>query len=187
MKSKFLLLPILISILSGCSKRENEPFIQEESIGLDSLYQQPQNPFMGIPEKMSVVHVRTSAIKYNPWQKFYVSPVDATIIMWPSDDKTLAIKDVDKALEGIALDTKTNTEVKTENITKSSGIQLQDYRPGKYLIAVILDADAESGKRSYSSQEITLREYGKIYMHKIFSKDVKDGEFEEWSPKLIEK
>ncbi|WP_313263953.1 hypothetical protein [Sphingobacterium sp.] len=187
MKSKFLLLPILISILSGCSKRENEPFIPEESIGLDSLYQQPQNPFMGIPEKMSVVHVRTSAIKYNPWQKFYVSPVDATIIMWPSDDKTLAIKDVDKALEGIALDTKTNTEVKTENITKSSGIQLQDYRPGKYLIAVILDADAESGKRSYSSQEITLREYGKIYMHKIFSKDVKDGEFEEWSPKLIEK
>ncbi len=43
------------------------------------------------------------------------------------------------------------------------------------------------GKKAYSSKEITIKEYGKYYMHKIFSFDAKEREFEEWSPKIIEK
>ena len=77
--------------------------------------------------------------------------------------------------------------MKTDNIAFTTGIQLQDYRPGKYLVAVILNDENETGKLAYSTKEILLKEHGKIYMHKIFSANVKDEEFEEWSSKLIEK
>lgn len=187
MKSKLLLLPTLFAILLGCSKRVNDPFIPEEKSQLDSIYQAPKDPFLGIPEKMSVVHVRTSIINYNQWQNFFVSPEKMTIVMWPSHDKTLVIKDVDKAIQGIAIDKESNTEVKTDNITITSGITFQDYSPGKYLIAVIMSDENGQGKKAYSSKEITIKEYGKYYMHKVFSFNAKDREFEEWSPKIIEK
>jgi len=187
MKRRVFLLPLLLATLLGCSKRVNDPFIAEEETGVDSIYQEPIDPFMGIPEKMSVILVKASTTKYNPWQKFYVSPEKATIIMWPSHDRSLVVKDAKQAIQGIAFDTKTNEEVKTDNITFTSGLQLQDCRPGKYLIAVVLNDENETGKLAYSTKEIIVREQGKIYMHKIFSANVKDGELEEWSPRLIEK
>ncbi len=104
MKSKLLLFPSLLAILISCSKRVNDPFIPEEKNQLDSIYQAPKDPFLGIPEKTSVVHVQTSIVNYNQWQNFFVSPEKMTIVMWPSHDKTLVIKDVDKAIQGIAID-----------------------------------------------------------------------------------
>lgn len=187
MKSKLLLLPLLFTALLGCSKRVNDPFVPEEKTGIDSIYQEPKDPFMGIPEKMSVVLVKASTTKYNPWQKFYVSLEKATIVMWPSHDRSLVVKDAKQALQGIAFDKKTNEEVKTDNIAFTTGLQLQDYRPGKYLIAVILNDENETGKLAYSTKEILVKEQGKIYMHKIFSANIKDKEFEEWSPTFIEK
>lgn len=187
MKSKLLLFPSVLAILISCSKRVNDPFIPEEKNQLDSIYQAPKDPFLGIPEKTSVVHVQTSIVNYNQWQNFFVSPEKMTIVMWPSHDKTLVIKDVDKAIQGIAIDKESNTEVKTDNITIASGITFQDYYPGKYLIAVIMSDEKGQGKKAYSSKEITIKEYGKYYMHKIFSFDAKEREFEEWSPKIIEK
>ncbi|AIM36732.1 hypothetical protein KO02_08470 [Sphingobacterium sp. ML3W] len=187
MKNNFLLIPIIIALLLGCSKDSNDQDPQEETIDYETIYQEPENPFYGIPDTMSVVMVSASIIKYNEWQNFFVWPEHSYIIIWPSDNRDLDIGDVEKAIKGIAIDQNTKTEVKTGFTYKGSAISFQDLTPGKYFIAVILNDNVDKGKKAYSTKEISVKQYGKIYMNKIFSNKIKDGEFEEWTNKIIEK
>ena len=187
MKNYFFLFPIMIALMFGCAKNITDPLVEEDPVDTDSIYQEPEDPFLGTPDKMSVVMVSASKVMYNQWQKFFVWNEHSYIMVWPSENRKLVIKDVDKALKGIITDEITKTEVTTNFVYKGIGVTFQDLIPGKYVVAVILNEDVEKGKRAYSTKEITVKEHGKIYMKKIFSYNAKDDEFEEWTTKLIEK
>lgn len=187
MKNHFFLLPIMIALMCGCAKNISDPLVEKDPVNMDSIYQEPTDPFLGTPDKMSVVMVSASKVIYNQWQNFFVHPEDSYIMIWPSENRKLVIKDVEKAIKGIVTDEITKTEVETNFVHKGTGITFQDLIPGKYTVAVILNEDVENGKKAYSTKEITVKQYGKIYMKKIFSYNIKDSEFEEWTTKLIEK
>jgi len=172
----------MVLILIGCAKNTYDQQLEEPN-DWESLYQEPKNPFLGVPDSMSMINISISAVKYNESQKIYLTSEKATIVMWPSENRILEIIDVDNIIKGIALDKKTNTEVSTQNIARTNSIALQDYPPGKYLIAVVLNDQIEKGKRAYSAKEIVLVKYGKINLHKIFSPHIQDGKYEQWSTK----
>jgi hypothetical protein len=182
MKNHLLLLPVMVLILTGCAKNTYDRHIEEPN-DWESLYQEPSNPFQGVPDSMAMISISVSAVKYNESQKPYLISENATIVMWPSKNRILEIIDVDNMIKGVALDKNTNTKVSTQNIAQTNSIWLQDYPPGKYLIAVVLNDQIEKGKRAYSTKEIELVKYGKINLHKIFSPHIQDGKYEQWSTK----
>lgn len=183
MKNQFLLFSVLIALMSGCAKTTFEQQALNDPTDLNSLFKESENPFYGVPDSMSVVNISVSAIKYNPLSQAYLVPERATIVIWPNENGNLEIKEVDKAIQGLAFDRINHTLVSTQNIANTNSISLQDLLPGKYLIAVILNDQIEMGKKAYSTKEITLEKFGKLNLHKIFSPQIKNGEFEAWNLK----
>ena len=142
---------------------------------------EPGNPFEGLPDTSSFVIISSSKIEIDRFENPVINQEESTIIIWKiNSESKLKIKDPLEALKGIAYDSISNEPIKTNLIIKGSYIFLQDYLPGDYLVAIVLNDKIESGKNGYSIKEISLNKTSKIYLHKIFSQNIKNYGYESW-------
>lgn len=185
-KPLFYLLSIIPLVLFNCSKSIYDTSqLTEFNLKKKLLINEPENPFEGLSDSVSFIIISTSKIEIDQDENPQLRQEESTVVIWKKNSKSkLKIKDPLEALKGVAYDSISNEPIRTNLILNGSYIFLQDYPPGEYLVTVIINDKIKSGKNSYSSKEIILDKTSKIYLHKIFSPNIKNYEYESWTSNI---
>lgn len=111
----------------------------------------------------------------------YILPEDATIAIWPADNRDFDGLKIEDAKKGLAFDKISQKYVDASNLTFASALQVQFLPVGRYFISVILNDKTEKGKNAYSNRYFAITDSSKVELNKIFSIDTKDNSFNAWT------